>query len=166
MSIPIQLTDVDAALSAKCEGRSFADLALIAGNVWNPSEVLQRIGNDHQLLSEMVELFLLEHREALQRIRRAVEDRDPEALAISAHSLKGSVSNFCADDVTEVTAKLETLGREGDLSTAATLLNRLENLLSLLDSAMRNATARTPDLASPYAGQTIPLPRTGGRGND
>ena len=142
MSIPVQLTDVDAALSAKCAGRSFADHAVIADNVWNPSEVLERIGNDHQLLSEMVELFLLEYHEALQRIRRAVEDHDPEALAISAHSLKGSVSNFCADDVTEVTARLETLGREGDISTAATLSLRLEKLLSLLDSAMRNATAR------------------------
>lgn len=166
MSIPIQLTDLDAAFSAKCGGRSFAERAVIAGNVWNPAEVLERIGNDLQLLGEMVELFLLEYHEALKRIRRAVEDHDPEALAISAHSLKGSVSNFCADDVTEVTAKLETLGREGDISTAATLLNRLENLLSLLDSAMRNATAQTRGLASPDVGQTIPLPRTGGRGTD
>jgi HPt (histidine-containing phosphotransfer) domain-containing protein len=45
----------------------------------------------------------------------------------SAHSLKGSAANLCAEPVREAADRLEQLGREGDFEQADVVLKDLEN---------------------------------------
>jgi len=96
------------------------------------SVALSRVGGDVELLHEVIGLFLDDYPHSLQAIRDAVRRGDRTSLERHAHSLKGSVSTFGAQEVFEAAFALEKQGRTGDLSSAAEGLERLEQALGNL----------------------------------
>jgi PAS domain S-box-containing protein len=96
------------------------------------SLALSRVGGDFDLLREVVELFLSDYPQSLEKIRAAVEARDPTELEHHAHSLKGSVSTFGAKEAFEAALELEKKGRSGDLSDAEDGLYKLEYALQAI----------------------------------
>ena len=96
------------------------------------SVALSRVGGDAELLREVVGLFLDDYPHSLEMIRDAVAHSDHSGLERHAHSLKGSVSTFGAQEVFEAAFALEKQGRSGDLSCAAQGLQRLEHALNML----------------------------------
>jgi CheY-like chemotaxis protein len=62
----------------------------------------------------------------LQRLRESVIAGDAPGTARVAHALKGAAGVATADGMRRVATDLERLGREGNLSAAATLLPQLE----------------------------------------
>ena len=74
------------------------------------SAALSRVGGDEELLKEIAEIFLDQCPEALHDVRAAVEANDHEALQHAAHSLKGSVGNFGAQQAFEAAYRLEQNG--------------------------------------------------------
>lgn len=93
---------------------------------------LSRVGGDFDLLREVVELFLNDYPQALDKIRGAVASRDPSGVEHHAHSLKGSVSTFGAREAFEAALALERKGRSGDLTNAEEGLGKLEYALTAL----------------------------------
>jgi PAS domain S-box-containing protein len=110
--------------------------------VFDREALLARVENDQELLREIVALFLGEAPELLGAIREALERRDAPSLERSAHTLKGSVGNFGAKSAFETALKLETMGRNGDLSGGAEALAELETKISQLVKTL----AALPDL--------------------
>jgi HPt (histidine-containing phosphotransfer) domain-containing protein len=96
------------------------------------SVALSRVGGDVELLREVVGLFLDDYPQSLEMIRDAVVRGDRAGLERHAHSLKGSVATFGAEQVFEAALALEKQGRSGDLSGAADGLHRLEHALTML----------------------------------
>jgi len=96
------------------------------------SVALSRVGGDVDLLREIVSLFLDDYPQSLELIRQAVAQGDRAGLERHAHSLKGSVSTFGAQEVFDAAFDLEKQGRSGDLSSAAPGVARLEKALSEL----------------------------------
>jgi two-component system, sensor histidine kinase and response regulator len=94
---------------------------------------LERLGGDEQLLGEIAGLFLSDYPSLMAQIRDAVARRDAGALHHAAHTLKGSVANFCAQEPFESAYKLERLGRSADLSGAEETLAALELQLRVLE---------------------------------
>jgi CheY-like chemotaxis protein len=76
-----------------------------------PLQVLARVGGDRQLLAEISRLFVDDAPGHLDRIRRALDERDGEALRRAAHGLKGAAANFEADGVVNAARVLEEIGR-------------------------------------------------------
>ena len=103
---------------------------------------LNRVGGDFELLREVVELFLDDYPQAIEKIRAAVLAGDQTDLERQAHSLKGSVSTFGAKDAFEAALALEKQGRTGDLSSAAEGLARLEQALVALRPELEAIQAR------------------------
>jgi len=95
---------------------------------------------DHDLLRQVVELFLEDAPKKVSLIRQAIVNHDSRGLERAAHTLKGSLGTFRAELAIEAAQKLETMGRSGDLSTAReacqTLERRLERLLPILTTAV------------------------------
>jgi HPt (histidine-containing phosphotransfer) domain-containing protein len=58
-------------------------------------------------------------------------------LNLSAHSLKGSLRFFGAEQGFQLAYQLELMGRKGDFEKAADTLNSLETVLSQLAPALR-----------------------------
>jgi HPt (histidine-containing phosphotransfer) domain-containing protein len=104
--------------------------------VFNLAETLERVEGDVELLKEMIDLFLAEYPRMLAEIERAITEGDAQALQLAAHQLKGSVSNFAAYGATAASLALEKMGRQQDLSHAATALCALTHELARLSPVL------------------------------
>ncbi|MBI4517040.1 MAG: Hpt domain-containing protein [Deltaproteobacteria bacterium] len=97
---------------------------------------LERLEGDHDLLRELVQLFLEEVPDLTRTIHGAVEQRQAKALQQAAHSLKGAAANLSATAVAESAKRLEHMGRDNDFSQApealAALQTNLERLAEVL----------------------------------
>ncbi|MBI3896516.1 MAG: Hpt domain-containing protein, partial [Acidobacteria bacterium] len=80
--------------------------------------LLSRVGNDPELLKEIVGLFFDECPKALSAIRQAVERRDANAVEFSAHALKSMIGNFTVSGAWQAALDLEMMGRESELANA------------------------------------------------
>ena len=105
-------------------------------NVLNRNEIVQRLGEDLDLVTELIELFLEESPKLLTNVQQAVERRDAKALERSAHRLKGSVGNFGMNDACAAALRLEVMGRKGDLSDADAACQSLHDDLQHLQAEL------------------------------
>ena len=103
---------------------------------------LSRVGGDRDLLREVVDLFLGDYPDTLNKIRAAVSTRDANALEHHAHSLKGSVSTFGAKYAFDAALALERKGRSGDLAGVDEGLGLLESALVSLRPELETLQAR------------------------
>ena len=98
---------------------------------------LARVGDDEELLTELVKIFLDDYPNSMNDIEDAVARQDSPLLERAAHTLKGAVANFGADAVVKEAFELERQGRSGDLSNAGENLNRLHEVIRKLDYELR-----------------------------
>src|SRR5229473_1719747 len=103
-------------------------------------DALARVGGDAQLLAEIAALFLQDLPRALGELRKAVSARDAAAIERHAHALKGSVSNFGAQEAREAAQSLETQARTNSLATIDASLSKLEHALALLRPELESLT--------------------------
>lgn len=98
---------------------------------------LARVGDDEELLAELVQIFLEDYPNNITAIEEALVVHDADRLERAAHTLKGSVANFGAEAVVKEAFELECQGRSGDLSHAGENLHRLHEIIRQLDHEMR-----------------------------
>jgi HPt (histidine-containing phosphotransfer) domain-containing protein len=106
----------------------------------DPSAALARVGGDAKLLGELVALFRQAYPGWLAEIRAAIANQNAAALKRAAHTLKGSAGTFGAHSTFEAAARLEELGRSGDLTGAAEACAALAAILERLDHALAALT--------------------------
>jgi len=76
------------------------------------------------LLSKLIGVFLENSPKLLTDAHKALRDHSSPQLALAAHTLKGSCSNFGAERLRAACQQLETIANEGKLEIApATLAN-------------------------------------------
>ena len=80
--------------------------------------LLDRLGGDEGLLTEVSRVFLEDCPERLAAIRSAIEARDANRVRTSAHALKGAAANLSARGLFEAASTLERLGAESRLDAA------------------------------------------------
>jgi signal transduction histidine kinase/CheY-like chemotaxis protein len=103
---------------------------------------LERLGGDSQLLSEVIQLFLVDCPLRLAAIKAAVEARNAEALCREAHGLKGAAGNLSAVSLFETAEILEELGREHRFDAAEAAWRKLsDEATHVLDALRRNEAA-------------------------
>jgi len=79
----------------------------------------------HNILRELVDLFLLNLPGRLASVRRALDSNDIRTLGAVAHSLKGSLANLGAKRFSALCARVEQSAVEGDRPQAVILANML-----------------------------------------
>lgn len=104
--------------------------------VFDKSAAMSRLYNDKELFMEIVKIFLEDYPPLLARIEAAVEAGDAQALETAAHTLKGSVSNFCAKEAFEWARTLQEIGGSGDLTEAPEAVLRLSDATEELKNAL------------------------------
>jgi CheY-like chemotaxis protein/HPt (histidine-containing phosphotransfer) domain-containing protein len=77
------------------------------------------------LVRNIVDSFLKEIPDRLERLRQALAEHDAQALTFTAHTLKGSSGQVGALRITALSAELEQSGRSGDLAPVERLLAEL-----------------------------------------
>ncbi len=104
--------------------------------VFDQEATLARVEGDHELLREIVGLFLLKTPELQATVHDSIARGDGKALEQAAHSIKGAVSSFGAWAAREAALKLEVLGREGDLAQAVLAGAALDREIAHLTRAL------------------------------
>jgi HPt (histidine-containing phosphotransfer) domain-containing protein len=112
--------------------------------ILDSAAILERLDGDTELLGELVGLFLEECPRLFEDIRSAVGANDSQRLLRAAHTLKGSVSNFCAPRAVETAQALEAAGRAGDLARAPELTAQLEHILGQLTAELSQLIQAAP----------------------
>ncbi len=100
-------------------------------------EMLDRLGGDIELVTELVELFLEESPKLLLEVQLAVRCRDAKAIERTAHRLKTSAGRFGMNQAVKTALRLEVSGRTSDLAdvddTCQTLVKELRQLHAKLE---------------------------------
>lgn len=103
--------------------------------------VLERLDDDRGLLKELAQIFLRQAPAQLAQIRAAVRSGNVRTLRERAHALKGSAGTLGAVAVFESAARLEQMGREGDLTHSQETYATLEADIARFTSALERLVA-------------------------
>jgi len=94
--------------------------------IFNEKEFRSRF-RDHQDVAEnLINQFISMVPDMMNRIKQAIETQNFSELEISAHTLKGVVSNFYCESALRLSNKLETMGREKTMVDATASYAELE----------------------------------------
>jgi PAS domain S-box-containing protein len=105
-------------------------------------ELIGELGEDPELLADLVELWAEEARDGRAGLARALDAGDADAAGRAAHKLKGSSLGVGASDVGAVCAELEDLTARGETAAAAALAVRLDEAIQSAERELRAAISR------------------------
>jgi len=145
-SKPIRIRELERAITELVQ----APVAKVpqAGGVIDQTALLAGVDGNRRLLREIARLFLADYPQRLAEIERAISRADAVSLGKAAHSLKGAIGNFAAENAYMAAQRLESIAKSGDLDMARDASARLESELVLLAEELRkftgNSSTRVP----------------------
>ncbi len=121
---------------------------------------LRAVQGNPKILTAIADAVLEEIPQLIDTLRAAAAGGDAAKLRLAAHTLKGAVRYFGAQAVYDQSAKLEELGRAGELEPAQALLDVLETEIAPVTSALADYLRAQRPEAGPKAqpGPDHPFP--------
>jgi two-component system, sensor histidine kinase and response regulator len=113
-----------------------------SSHAMDAKDALQRLGQDEELLTEIIQIYLEDSPAMLQAIHDAVTQADARSLQRAAHSLKGLSATLSAQPVATAAYRLEQMGATGNLSEAAAAVAQIEERVEELNAAVREFLKR------------------------
>jgi CheY-like chemotaxis protein/HPt (histidine-containing phosphotransfer) domain-containing protein len=143
LSKPIDVDELIATVERYRAADATAPLPVIGNEpsdtIFDETAALSYTGGDRRLLEDVVHLFRADYPSSLRQIDRAVQRRDPEALRLAAHRLKGSIATVGAPAARRVAADLEETARSQDFERARHASAKLRHEIERLESAFAGA---------------------------
>ncbi|RXH54268.1 response regulator [Granulicella sibirica] len=107
----------------------------------NVTELLERIDGDIEFIAELSDIFRNDYPRQLQAVSACIRAGDAEGLKRAAHTLKGALANLSAIHASSIAADLEQIGDSGNLDQAQEDVDRLNEelprVLTALDEVCR-----------------------------
>ncbi len=101
-------------------------------------DVLDRLGGDEELLSEVVELFIEEVPDILSKLKDALDSGDWDSAAKLAHTLKGSSSNVGAESFASLALELEDDSKKKNSARAKKTYHMLQAEFAAVESFVKD----------------------------
>lgn len=95
-------------------------------NIFNENDLITRLGNDQELIREILSQFIDEIPDRMDRFKEALETEDSDQFKIMAHTIKGLSANISAPVLRNVAAQIESLSMKDDLQAIKDLIPKLE----------------------------------------
>jgi HPt (histidine-containing phosphotransfer) domain-containing protein len=105
----------------------------------------RQLGDDDELISDVMTLFLSDYPIRLQALKAALRARDARGVRTAAHTIKGSASNFCASRVVHTAAELEAASECEDFAVIRGYVDCLTADVEQLADALRMCQAEKRD---------------------
>lgn len=96
---------------------------------WDKAFAMEQVGDDEELLDELVELFQESSLSDLAKINNSLAEKDSQGVGDAAHSIKGAAASLGIEGIRLVAASIEKSSREGSLQSAQEMIPELEILL-------------------------------------
>jgi HPt (histidine-containing phosphotransfer) domain-containing protein len=87
----------------------------------------ESLGDDGTIIRQLIDLYATDSPKMLVEAATALEQRDAETLARSAHSLKSTSASMGATTATEAARALEVLAKSGDFAQVPAALAHLKS---------------------------------------
>ncbi len=133
--------------NAQFDGKSSDNVAMTASYLplWNslrsdqfdPLALWQRVGEDMQLLRELVRIFASEYPDMLRNIEEAVQLRDAARLLKASHLLKGSLLQLSAFGAAGTAAELEQRAASAYVDAAGSLIGKIKSEVDVVMQMLR-----------------------------
>jgi CheY-like chemotaxis protein/HPt (histidine-containing phosphotransfer) domain-containing protein len=98
--------------------------------------ILEALSHDHAAYSELLQMFLVDHKQMLEAAKRALVAGDFAALTSIAHTVKGMVGNFAASEASEAAQGFYLAAERGLAQKAEKALHRTQTKLLALAEAL------------------------------
>jgi len=89
------------------------------------SDLLTALRGNLSVLDKIIEHLQISCRKQLKLMHQAIMEQDFEVVKKTAHTMKGSLSNFGPSKAVELAIILETSGKAGNLSGASDIFEAL-----------------------------------------
>ena len=106
--------------------------------------LLQRCMGRRELAERLAKKFIEQAGNDLSELMSAAEGNDAEAIAATAHRLKGAAANLSAELIRETALQLETMGRERRTVDAHSLILELRDQLEAFEAGFYEADRQFP----------------------
>lgn len=104
----------------------------------NEAKLLEHFENDKSLIHELSVIFDSSYPVSLTGLKKAVSQMNYEGIELHAHTLKGMVANFFAEEAIQTALNLELIGREKKEQSMHDLVHKLEkDLPQIVDELKR-----------------------------
>jgi CheY-like chemotaxis protein len=114
----------------------------IAGRaVFDEDALRQRLSGDHELMTDVIRMFLEDLPDRLAAIKNAVNVRNPGELRAAAHVLKGTAANLSAGALFQAASVLEDLAAESRMDAAEAAWRQLSFEASNVIDVLRRRSA-------------------------
>ncbi len=105
---------------------------------FNENDLLREFKVEEEILLDMIALFEDGLQGLILPIKEAIHKRDASKLKLNAHTIKGVLSNFYAEEVKNLAQELEKRGEDSAFEGALIILNEMENKIENLLSDLNN----------------------------
>ncbi len=151
LSKPIQHEALRAAIgqtggggAAHPAARSEAAPASAAAIDWRRIKSLEPFDTDGSMVAGAIASFLADAPGRIGAMRAAQSAADAAGMAAAAHALKGAAANIGAARLQELTQRIESLAREGDLAGASRAIAGLNKALAEARAALAQRGKSSP----------------------
>jgi DNA-binding response OmpR family regulator len=96
------------------------------------------VGDDEAFLQELIGTFLEDAPKLITDMGQAIQENDASALRLAAHTLKSNSADFGAMTLSELSKKLEMMGREETLDGAADLMPQVKEEFDKAESILKD----------------------------
>ena len=103
---------------------------------------LARVEADPAMLREIIAIFIDDCPKQVAALRTGLDAGDWDAVYRAAHTLKGAVGNFQAQDIVAHLQRLEARAREGNLDTCRKIFEQVEAELARLIASLAESGER------------------------
>ena len=101
-----------------------------------------RVSGQPDPVAEIIDLFLQQTPDLLRSLKQAFGEKNLESVGTTAHMLKGSCANLGAEQMAEWSRELESMARQGRLSSAEKLPVQLEHEFAAVRQILEAERAR------------------------
>jgi len=120
----------------------------VAPVTFDEDALLKRLSGDHELMTDVIRVFLEDLPMRLSAIKSAVTARNAEELRTAAHALKGAAGNLSAGGLFEASRVLERVGTESRMDAAEAAWRQLSIEASIIIDVLRR---HSPSAKGPYS---------------
>jgi len=142
VSKPIDLDKLFNIMEALSQGREVPGASEGFGARLDKDMLLKAFDQDWSFFKEVVDVFLSDYPRLMDNLRLAFKEGDCDTLTRSAHSLKGMLRNFQAEEAAAIAFDIEQKGKQEQFEGLETAIDDLAAAIAGVDSTLRNILAQ------------------------
>ncbi len=107
-------------------------------DIFDRKRLLEGIDGDEDFLKEMLDIYIQDTGEKLEKLKEAIQENDAFKVEQDAHSVKGASANIFAYKMQHTASEMEKAGKNHDINHAGELLSEMENQFEIFKNSIKS----------------------------